>query len=101
MEGYSESTEPIDAVNILPLERFEPTTLATPPSTTQDTDATNFTTETSPKKYVQEALIHVETKSLLQHELLKPEFYGDLVYKLKKIVGTNTFIVQFQRSLLK
>ena len=23
-EGYSESTEPIDAVNILPLARFEP-----------------------------------------------------------------------------
>ena len=32
MEGYSESTEPIDAVNILPLARFEPTTSATPPS---------------------------------------------------------------------
>ena len=30
-EGYSESTEPIDAVNILPLARFEPTTSATPP----------------------------------------------------------------------
>ena len=24
-EGYNESTEPIDAVNILPLARFEPT----------------------------------------------------------------------------
>ena len=35
-EGYSGSTEPIDAVNILPLARFEPTTSATP-----DTDATN------------------------------------------------------------
>ena len=32
-EGYSESTEPIDTVNILPLARFEPTTSATPPST--------------------------------------------------------------------
>ena len=28
-KGYSESTEPIDAVNILPLARFEPTTSAT------------------------------------------------------------------------
>ena len=28
---YNESTEPIDAVNILPLERFEPTTMTTPP----------------------------------------------------------------------
>ena len=49
-EGYSESTEPIDAVNILPLARFEPTTSTTPPSTTQDIDATNCATETSQKK---------------------------------------------------
>ena len=54
---YSESTEPIDAVNILPLTRFEPTTSTTPPSTTPDIDATNCATETSPKKDVQEALI--------------------------------------------
>ena len=26
---------------------------------------------------------------------LEPEFYGDLVYKLKKIVGSNNFSVQF------
>ena len=56
-EGYSESTEPIDAVNILPLARFEPTTSTTPPSTTPDIDATNCATETSPQKDVQEALI--------------------------------------------
>ena len=31
MERYNESTEPIDAVNILPLGRFEPTTMTTPP----------------------------------------------------------------------
>ena len=49
-EGYSESTEPIDAVNILPLARFEPKTSATPPSTTPDTNATNCATETSPNK---------------------------------------------------
>ena len=48
-EGYSESTEPIDAVNILPLARFEPTTSTTPPSTTPDIDATNCATETSSK----------------------------------------------------
>ena len=56
-EGYSESTEPIDAVNILPLARFEPTTLTTPHNTTPDIDATNCATETSPKNDVQEALI--------------------------------------------
>ena len=27
IEGYNESTEPIDAVNILPLARFVPTTM--------------------------------------------------------------------------
>ena len=47
---YNESTEPIDAVKILPLARFEPTTLATPPSTTPDINATNCATEPSPKK---------------------------------------------------
>ena len=28
---------------------------------------------------------------LLQQGLTEPEFYGNLVYKLKKIVGTNNF----------
>ena len=32
---------------------------------------------------------------LLRQGLLEPEFYGDLVYKLKKIVGSNNFSVQF------
>ena len=34
---------------------------------------------------------HVGLKSLLRQGLSKPEFYGDLVYKLKKIVGSNKF----------
>ena len=63
-EGYSESTEPIDAVNILPLARFEPTTSATPPSTTPDADTTNCATDTSPKKDVQEALIFTTTDAV-------------------------------------
>ena len=33
----------------------------------------------------------VRLKSLLCQGLSKPEFYGDLVYKLKKIVGSNNF----------
>ena len=64
MEGYSESTEPIDPVNILPLARFEPTTSSTPPSTTPDTDATNCATETSQIKDVQEALILTTTDAV-------------------------------------
>ena len=27
--------------------------------------------------------------------IVEPEFYGDLVYKLKKIVGSNNFSAQF------
>ena len=34
-------------------------------------------------------------KSLLCQELSEPEFYGDLVYKLKKIVSSNNFSAQF------
>ena len=37
----------------------------------------------------------VGLKSLLREGLLEPEFYGDLVYKLKKIVGSNNFSAQF------
>ena len=33
--------------------------------------------------------------SLLPQGLWEPESYGDLVYKLKKIVGSNNFSVQF------
>ena len=64
-ERYYESTEPIDAVNILPIARFLPTTLTTPPSTTLDIDATNCATETSPKKDVQEALILTLTNAVV------------------------------------
>ena len=34
-------------------------------------------------------------KSFLCQGLSDPEFYGDLVYKLKKIVGSNNFSAQF------
>ena len=37
----------------------------------------------------------VELKSLLRQGLSEPEFYGDLVYKLKKIVGSNNCSAQF------
>ena len=37
----------------------------------------------------------VGLKSLLRQGLSDPEFYGDLVYKLKKIVGSNNFSAQF------
>ena len=31
----------------------------------------------------------------MRQELSEPEIYGDLVYKLKKIVGSNNFSAQF------
>ena len=37
----------------------------------------------------------VGLKSLLRQGLPEPDFYGDLVYKLKKIVGSNNFSAQF------
>ena len=37
----------------------------------------------------------VGLNSLFRHGHSEPEFYGDLVYKLKKIVGSNIFSAQF------
>ena len=37
----------------------------------------------------------IELKSLFRKGLSEPEFYGDLVYKLKKIVGSYDFSAQF------
>ena len=37
----------------------------------------------------------IRIKSILRQWLSKPEFYGDLVYKLKKFVGSNNFSAQF------
>ena len=34
-------------------------------------------------------------KSLLCEGLSEPDFYGDLVYKLKKIIGSNNLSAQF------
>ena len=37
----------------------------------------------------------VGLKSLLRHGISEPEFYGELVYKLKKIVDSDNFSAQF------
>ena len=41
----------------------------------------------------------VGLKYLLRQGLSEPEFYGDLVYKLKKIVGSNNFLAQFNKII--
>ena len=39
-------------------------------------------------------MIQVGLKSLLRKGISEPDFYGDLVYKLKKIVDSNNFSAQ-------
>ena len=41
----------------------------------------------------------VGLKSLLRQGLSEPDFNGDLVYKLKKIVGSNNFSAQFMKII--
>ena len=43
--------------------------------------------------------VQVGLKSLLCQELWEPEFYGDLVYELKKIVGSLKFSAQFLKII--
>ena len=45
--------------------------------------------------YLPAFMLLVGLKSLLSQGLSEPDFYGDLVYKLKKIVGSNNFTAQF------
>ena len=40
-------------------------------------------------------------KSVLKHSLSEPEFYGDLVYKCKKIVGRNDFSGHFRKVIIR
>ena len=43
---------------------------------------------------------NVGLKTLLGEGLSEPEFYGDLVYKLKKLIGRNGFSFQFRKKSL-
>ena len=38
-------------------------------------------------------------KTLLNEGLSEPEFYGDLVYKFKKLIGINDFSLQFRKII--
>ena len=40
---------------------------------------------------------HVSLKKLMQQVICNPEFYGDLVYKFKKIIGNPNFSNIFKR----
>ena len=42
---------------------------------------------------------NVSLRKLLQHGISEPEFYGDLVYKIRKIVGKSNFSEQFRKLI--
>ena len=42
---------------------------------------------------------NVGLKSLLLQGLSEPEFYGDLVYKFRKIIGINDFSYHFKKII--
>ena len=44
---------------------------------------------------------NVGLKPLLHQGLSEPEFYGDLVYKFKKIVGRADFSDQFRKIIMR
>ena len=44
---------------------------------------------------------NVGLKTLLHQGLSEPEFYGDLVYKFKKIVGRADFSDQFRKNIVR
>ena len=44
---------------------------------------------------------NVGLKTLLLQGLSEPEFYGDLVYKFRKIIGTNDFPYHFKKIIVR
>ena len=44
---------------------------------------------------------NVGLKTLLSKGLSEPEFYGDLVYKFKKLIGSNDFSFQFRKIITR
>ena len=53
-------------------------------------------------KFYRSALLEkysVSLKTLLQQGISEPEFYGDLVYRFRKIVGKSNFSEQFRKLI--
>ena len=40
-------------------------------------------------------------KTLLSEGLSEPEFYGELAYKFKKLIGNNDFSFQFRKIITR
>ena len=44
---------------------------------------------------------NVGLKALLREGISEPEFYGDLAYKFKKLIGRNDFSFQFRKIITR
>ena len=44
---------------------------------------------------------NVGLKTLLLEGLSEPEFYGDLVYKVRKIIGNNDFPYHIEKIIVR
>ena len=44
---------------------------------------------------------NVRLKTLLLQGLSEPEFYGDMVYKFRKIIGKNDFPCHFKKIIVR
>ena len=44
---------------------------------------------------------NVGLKTLLLQDLSEPEFYGDFVYKFRKIIGKNDFPYHFKKIIVR
>ena len=44
---------------------------------------------------------NIGLKTLLREGLSEPEIYGDLVYKLKKLIGRGDFSFQYRKSITR
>ena len=53
------------------------------------------------RHYALVSKFNVRLKTLLYQGLSEPEFYGDLVYKLKAIVGKADFSDQFRKIIVR
>ena len=64
---------------------------------------TNRYTTTNPSFSIQKYNVgyNVGLKTLLSEGLSEPEFYGDLVYKFKKLKGINDFSFQFRKIITR
>ena len=61
----------------------------------------SYTSKSFTKFYRRFYEFNVELKTLLRDGLSAPEFYDDLVYKFKKLIGMNDFSFQFRKIVTR